>query len=162
VIRLSEGHVVPSAEQLAKKKYYKWHDSYSHTTNECNYFRRLVHSSLNDGRLTLGASFACISRSSRTTAACTKSTSIPIPVSHHASLCHPLDYACTYVGHWLHHVSPHHSPTPMHMHVDHQLFSAPFPLVILAHLSSLVLAFFVPTCHISRPTGGRQTGMLPW
>jgi hypothetical protein len=39
-IRLNEGHAVPSADQLAKKKYYKWHDSYSHTTNECNYFHR--------------------------------------------------------------------------------------------------------------------------
>jgi hypothetical protein len=39
VIRLTEGHVIPSANQLAKKKYYKWHDS-SHMTNECNYFRR--------------------------------------------------------------------------------------------------------------------------
>jgi hypothetical protein len=39
VIRLTESHVVPSADMLAKKKYYKWHDSFSHTTNECNYFR---------------------------------------------------------------------------------------------------------------------------
>jgi hypothetical protein len=39
VIRLIEGHVLPSADMLAKKKYCKWHDSYSHTTNECNYFR---------------------------------------------------------------------------------------------------------------------------
>jgi hypothetical protein len=54
VIRLTKGHVVPSADQLAKKKYCKWHDSYSHTTNECNYFRRQVQSALNDGRLTLG------------------------------------------------------------------------------------------------------------
>jgi hypothetical protein len=54
VIRLTEGHIIPSADQLAKKKYCKWHDSYSHTTNECNYFRRQVQSTLNDGRLTLG------------------------------------------------------------------------------------------------------------
>jgi hypothetical protein len=56
VIRLTEGHVVPSADQLAKRKYCKWHDSYSHTTNECNYFHRQVQSVLNDGRLTLGDS----------------------------------------------------------------------------------------------------------
>jgi hypothetical protein len=30
------------------------HDSYSHTTNECNYFRQQVQSALNDGRLMLG------------------------------------------------------------------------------------------------------------
>jgi hypothetical protein len=40
VIRLSEGHVVPSTERLAKRKYCKWHDSYSHSTNYCNYFCR--------------------------------------------------------------------------------------------------------------------------
>jgi hypothetical protein len=37
VIRLNEGHVIPSAYILAKKTYYKWHDSYTHTTNECNF-----------------------------------------------------------------------------------------------------------------------------
>jgi hypothetical protein len=53
VIRLTEGHVIPSADILAKKTYCKWHDSYTHTTNECNYFRRQVQSVINDGRLTL-------------------------------------------------------------------------------------------------------------
>jgi hypothetical protein len=38
VIKLKEGHNVPTLESLAKKNYCKWHDSYSHTTNECNYF----------------------------------------------------------------------------------------------------------------------------
>jgi hypothetical protein len=54
VIRPTKSHVIPSADQLAKKKYYKWHDSYSHMTNEFNYFYRQVQSTLNDGRLTLG------------------------------------------------------------------------------------------------------------
>jgi hypothetical protein len=36
VIKLKEGHNIPTLESLAKKKYCKWHDS-SHTTNECNY-----------------------------------------------------------------------------------------------------------------------------
>jgi hypothetical protein len=40
VIRLRQVHVVHSGEQLAKRKYCKWHDFYSHMTNECNYFRR--------------------------------------------------------------------------------------------------------------------------
>jgi hypothetical protein len=40
VIRLTEGHVIPNTDILAKKTYCKWHDSYTHTTNECNYFRR--------------------------------------------------------------------------------------------------------------------------
>jgi hypothetical protein len=54
VIKLKEGQVIPTAEILAKWKYCKWHDSYSHTTNECNYFHRQVQSVLNDDWLTLG------------------------------------------------------------------------------------------------------------
>jgi hypothetical protein len=40
VIRLTEGHVIPSANILVKKTYYKWHNSYTHTSNECNYFQQ--------------------------------------------------------------------------------------------------------------------------
>jgi hypothetical protein len=29
---------MPNADILAKKTYCKWHNSYTHTTNECNYF----------------------------------------------------------------------------------------------------------------------------
>jgi hypothetical protein len=54
VIRLIEGHIIPNTDILAKKTYCKWHDSYTHTTNECNYFWRQVQSVINDGRLTLG------------------------------------------------------------------------------------------------------------
>jgi hypothetical protein len=54
VIRLIEGHVIPNADILAMETYCKWHDSYTHTTNECNYFWRQVQSTINDGRLTLG------------------------------------------------------------------------------------------------------------
>jgi hypothetical protein len=44
VIQLTEGHVIPNTNMLAKKTYYKWHDSYTHTTIECNYFRQQVQS----------------------------------------------------------------------------------------------------------------------
>jgi hypothetical protein len=54
VIRLKEGHIIHAVELISKRKYCKWHDSYSHTTNECHYFRRQVQLTLNDGRLTLG------------------------------------------------------------------------------------------------------------
>jgi hypothetical protein len=37
-----------------KGKYCKWHDTFSHNTNDYNYFHRQVQSALNDGRLTLG------------------------------------------------------------------------------------------------------------
>jgi hypothetical protein len=40
VIRITEGHVIPNADILAKKTYCKWHGSYTHTNNECNYFWR--------------------------------------------------------------------------------------------------------------------------
>jgi hypothetical protein len=40
VIKLKAGHTIPTAEQLAGKKYCKWHNSFSYTTNECNYFCR--------------------------------------------------------------------------------------------------------------------------
>jgi hypothetical protein len=54
VIRLTEGHIIPNTDILAKKTYCKWHDSSTHTTNECSYFQRYVQSARNDGRLTLG------------------------------------------------------------------------------------------------------------
>jgi hypothetical protein len=38
-IGLTEGHIIPKADILAKKTYCKWHDSYTHTTNEYNYVR---------------------------------------------------------------------------------------------------------------------------
>jgi hypothetical protein len=40
VIRLTEGHIIPNADILVKKTYCKWHNSYTHTTNKCNYFWR--------------------------------------------------------------------------------------------------------------------------
>jgi hypothetical protein len=40
VIRLIKGQLIPNAIILAKKTYCKWHISYTHTTNECNYFQR--------------------------------------------------------------------------------------------------------------------------
>jgi hypothetical protein len=40
VIGLTKGHVIPNADILAKKTYCKWRNSYTRTTNECNYFRR--------------------------------------------------------------------------------------------------------------------------
>jgi hypothetical protein len=47
---------MPSAAQLAKGKYCKWHGTFSHTTNQCNYFCRQVQVALNDGQLMLGDS----------------------------------------------------------------------------------------------------------
>jgi hypothetical protein len=41
-IKLSSNHVIPSSEQLKKHAYYKWHNSYSYATNDCNVFHRQV------------------------------------------------------------------------------------------------------------------------
>jgi hypothetical protein len=54
VTRLNEGHVIHNADILAKKTYCKSHDSYTHTTNEYNYFWRQVQSAINDSQLTIG------------------------------------------------------------------------------------------------------------
>nr|ABA97754.1 retrotransposon protein, putative, unclassified [Oryza sativa Japonica Group] len=39
-IQLSAGHTIPSAEELGKKSYCKWHNSWSHTTNHCKVLSR--------------------------------------------------------------------------------------------------------------------------
>jgi hypothetical protein len=33
-------HTVPSADELKRRAYCKWHNSFSHATNDCNVFRR--------------------------------------------------------------------------------------------------------------------------
>jgi hypothetical protein len=73
---------------------------------------------------------------------------MPIPVS----LCRLPVLTSMYVSRWLLRVLLHHSPTPMHMHIDHQLFPTPFFLVPLACSSSPALASFVPACNILRST----------
>jgi hypothetical protein len=50
-IRLPSGHVIPSPEQLKKHAYCKWHNSYSHATNDCNVFHQWVQLAINEGRL---------------------------------------------------------------------------------------------------------------
>jgi hypothetical protein len=51
LIRLREGHVILSPEKLGRKAYCKWHNSFSHATNDCNVFRRQVQSAIDDRRL---------------------------------------------------------------------------------------------------------------
>ena len=46
-------YVLPSADELKKRAYCKYHNLYSHATNDCNVFRRQVQSALNEGRLSL-------------------------------------------------------------------------------------------------------------
>jgi hypothetical protein len=44
-------HIVPSGDELIRHAYYKWHNSFSHATNDCNVFRRQIQSAINERRL---------------------------------------------------------------------------------------------------------------
>jgi hypothetical protein len=46
-------HAIPSLEVLKQCAYCKWHNSFSHATNDCNVFRRKVQSAVNEGRLAM-------------------------------------------------------------------------------------------------------------
>jgi hypothetical protein len=46
-IKLS--HAILSIDDLKKRAYLKWYNSYSHATNICNIFRRQIQSSINGG-----------------------------------------------------------------------------------------------------------------
>nr|ABA96304.1 transposon protein, putative, CACTA, En/Spm sub-class [Oryza sativa Japonica Group] len=50
-IQLPVGHILPSAEELKKRKYCKWHNTGSHHTNECKVFRQQIQSSIEQGRI---------------------------------------------------------------------------------------------------------------
>jgi len=50
-IKLSPNHVIPSAEELKKMKYYKWHNATSHSTNECKVFRQQLQSAIESRRI---------------------------------------------------------------------------------------------------------------
>jgi len=57
-IKLSPNHVIPSAEELKKIKYYKWHNATSHSTNECKVFRQQLQSAIESGRIKFDSSKA--------------------------------------------------------------------------------------------------------
>jgi hypothetical protein len=44
-------HTVPSADELKRRAYCKWHNSFSHATNDCNVFRQQIQSAINEERL---------------------------------------------------------------------------------------------------------------
>jgi hypothetical protein len=43
--------IVPPADELKHRAYCKWHNSFSHATNDCNVFQRQIQSAINEGRL---------------------------------------------------------------------------------------------------------------
>ena len=42
-------HAIPPLEELKRRAYCKWHNSFSHATNDCNVFRRQIQSAVNEG-----------------------------------------------------------------------------------------------------------------
>jgi hypothetical protein len=44
-------YIVPPTDELRHHTYCKWHNSFSHATNDCNVFRRQIQSAINEGRL---------------------------------------------------------------------------------------------------------------
>jgi hypothetical protein len=44
-------HTIPSVDELKRRAYCKWHNSFSHATNDCNIFRRQIQSAINEGQL---------------------------------------------------------------------------------------------------------------
>jgi hypothetical protein len=49
--KIKMSHTIPPIDQLKRRAYYKFHNSFSHTTNDCNTFRRQIQSAINEGRL---------------------------------------------------------------------------------------------------------------
>jgi hypothetical protein len=45
-------HTIPPLEELKRRAYFKFHNSFSHAINDCNVFRRQVQSTINEGHLT--------------------------------------------------------------------------------------------------------------
>ncbi len=50
-IQLSAGHTIPSAEELGKRRYCKWHNSGSHSTNDCKVFRQQIQAAIKEGKI---------------------------------------------------------------------------------------------------------------
>jgi hypothetical protein len=46
-------HTIPPLDELKQKAYCRWHNSFSHATNDCNVFCRQVQLAINEGRLSL-------------------------------------------------------------------------------------------------------------
>jgi hypothetical protein len=44
-------HNIPPVYELKRKAYYKWHNHFSHATNDCNVFHQRIQSAINEGQL---------------------------------------------------------------------------------------------------------------
>jgi hypothetical protein len=52
-LKFPEGFKIPTAQELQGKSYYKWHNSFTHGTNDCKELRRQIQSVIEQGRLIL-------------------------------------------------------------------------------------------------------------
>jgi hypothetical protein len=48
-------HMLPPLEEIKRRAFCKWHNSFSHAMNDCNVFRRQIQSAINEERLPLRA-----------------------------------------------------------------------------------------------------------
>jgi len=55
-IKLLPNHVIPSAGELKKIEYCKWHNATSHSTNECKVFRQQLQSTIESRRIKFDSS----------------------------------------------------------------------------------------------------------
>ena len=46
-------HTLPPLEELKRRAYCKFHNTFSHATNDCNVLRRQIQSAINEGRLVI-------------------------------------------------------------------------------------------------------------
>ncbi|KAK1607237.1 hypothetical protein QYE76_030910 [Lolium multiflorum] len=52
-LKLPEGHKIPTAQEMNKRPYCKWHHTFTHTTNDCK-VRAQIQMAIESGRLTFG------------------------------------------------------------------------------------------------------------
>ncbi|KAK1621182.1 hypothetical protein QYE76_026699 [Lolium multiflorum] len=50
-LKVPEGHKIPTAQELNGKPYCKWHNTFTHTTNDCRVWRQQIQMAIEQGRL---------------------------------------------------------------------------------------------------------------
>ena len=53
-LKLTDGHNVPTAQEINGRPYCKWHNSFTHVTNDCKELRRQIQIAIEQGRLLFG------------------------------------------------------------------------------------------------------------
>ena len=53
--KIKFSHTIPSVDELKRRAYCKLHNTFSHTTNDCNVLHRQIQSAINEERLVISA-----------------------------------------------------------------------------------------------------------